>query len=475
MTGSKSNLNNQRVDSWKDIASYLGRDVRTAIRWEKDRGLPVRRIPGGQRKAVFAYTTELDAWLTQEGTVPQGTEQASRKPDDGKDGLGGDRYAPLPAPSANAGKTGLRHIALAALIFVCVVGGLTLFAWFGMHPRVSHSNIPVRVDFSQDAVSAFDENGLWLWSRSFPGKLEPSALSDIEPLSHFSYIGDFRGKGDHEVLVIAPYRTGPNPQDSLVAEVDLFSSHGELLWSYIPHARFEFGKHDLTGPWVVLSLFVSSHGGRKQIWAAATHEVWGNAFVVSLDPVTGKDTLRFVNTGAIHTLNEITTPRGTFLLAGGFNNEPDTGMLAIIDESKPFAVSPQSEGTRHKCISCPAGDPDYYFFFPRSEINELEQMHEDAVTTIQVTDDQIEIRKKENDSKIGYQTVYLLREDGGVRLVSVRFDSGYDMLHRQLEKEGKIGHSLEQCPERLHPRAVRMWTPVNGWTEIHLPPTPADQ
>lgn len=53
----------ERIDSWKDISAYLGRDVSTVIRWEKEKGLPVYRIPGGQRKGVFAYRHELDQWM----------------------------------------------------------------------------------------------------------------------------------------------------------------------------------------------------------------------------------------------------------------------------------------------------------------------------------------------------------------------------------------------------------------------------
>jgi hypothetical protein len=52
----------KRLDSWKEIAEYLGRDVRTAMRWE-DLGFPVHRVPGGQRSGVFALTDEIDAWL----------------------------------------------------------------------------------------------------------------------------------------------------------------------------------------------------------------------------------------------------------------------------------------------------------------------------------------------------------------------------------------------------------------------------
>lgn len=63
---------NGRLDSWKEIAEYLKRDVRTAIRWEKDRGLPVHRVPGGKRQVVFAYPDEIDAWLSNEGSIDAG-------------------------------------------------------------------------------------------------------------------------------------------------------------------------------------------------------------------------------------------------------------------------------------------------------------------------------------------------------------------------------------------------------------------
>jgi tetratricopeptide (TPR) repeat protein len=53
-----------RLDSWKEIAVFFGRDERTVRRWER-RGLPVRRLPGGGKTTVFAYVGELEAWLAQ--------------------------------------------------------------------------------------------------------------------------------------------------------------------------------------------------------------------------------------------------------------------------------------------------------------------------------------------------------------------------------------------------------------------------
>jgi hypothetical protein len=53
------------LNSWKEIASYLGRGVRTVQRWERDLGLPVHRPKGKDRSAVVAFSEELDKWLQQ--------------------------------------------------------------------------------------------------------------------------------------------------------------------------------------------------------------------------------------------------------------------------------------------------------------------------------------------------------------------------------------------------------------------------
>ena len=54
--------NNLRLDSWKEIAAYLGRSERTVCRWEEREGLPVHRLQHEKRGSVFAYKRELDAW-----------------------------------------------------------------------------------------------------------------------------------------------------------------------------------------------------------------------------------------------------------------------------------------------------------------------------------------------------------------------------------------------------------------------------
>jgi TolB-like protein len=54
---------NRRLGSWKEIAAFFECDERTLRRWEKERGLPIHRAPGGAGGKVFAYTLELSTWL----------------------------------------------------------------------------------------------------------------------------------------------------------------------------------------------------------------------------------------------------------------------------------------------------------------------------------------------------------------------------------------------------------------------------
>lgn len=51
------------LTSWKEIARYMGKGVRTVQRWEQDFGLPVRRPQGSNKKAVLARPRDLDAWV----------------------------------------------------------------------------------------------------------------------------------------------------------------------------------------------------------------------------------------------------------------------------------------------------------------------------------------------------------------------------------------------------------------------------
>jgi TolB-like protein/Flp pilus assembly protein TadD len=56
-----------RLDAWKDIASYLKRDISTVQRWERREGMPVHRHLHDQRGSVYASRSELDHWIASRG------------------------------------------------------------------------------------------------------------------------------------------------------------------------------------------------------------------------------------------------------------------------------------------------------------------------------------------------------------------------------------------------------------------------
>src|SRR3984893_6738674 len=86
-----------RLDSWKEIAAYLNRDVTTVQRWEKREAMPVHRHLHGRMGSVYAFPSELDAWLQGRGLrlEEEDKDRKSETPPDAEvdHGLREDRWA----------------------------------------------------------------------------------------------------------------------------------------------------------------------------------------------------------------------------------------------------------------------------------------------------------------------------------------------------------------------------------------------
>ena len=105
-----------RLDSWKEIASYLRRDVTTVQRWEKKEGLPVHRHQHDRQGTVFAFPDELDAWLARRQVRP---EEPQGEPSTASTG-GGDGAGAAP----RLGKTAIGGLLLAAAVLVASAAAL---------------------------------------------------------------------------------------------------------------------------------------------------------------------------------------------------------------------------------------------------------------------------------------------------------------------------------------------------------------
>lgn len=105
-----------RLDSWKEIASYLRRDVTTVQRWEKKEGLPVHRHQHDRQGTVFAFADELDAWR----------ERRQVRPDEPQaDPLGASGAAVEGSPGApRLGRKAFGGLLLAAAVLVAGAAAL---------------------------------------------------------------------------------------------------------------------------------------------------------------------------------------------------------------------------------------------------------------------------------------------------------------------------------------------------------------
>lgn len=72
------NPDSDRLGSWKAIAAYVNRDVTTVQRWEKREGMPVHRHLHDKRGSVYAFRSELEAWLRNRSPQVEEEEPAPR-------------------------------------------------------------------------------------------------------------------------------------------------------------------------------------------------------------------------------------------------------------------------------------------------------------------------------------------------------------------------------------------------------------
>ena len=101
-----------RLDSWKEIAAYLNRDVTTVQRWEKREGMPVHRHLHDRIGTVYASQAELDAWVR--GRNP-------RPPESEKNGASPDPPAPPPPQPVSASLPSRRKLVLLVAAIGCVL------------------------------------------------------------------------------------------------------------------------------------------------------------------------------------------------------------------------------------------------------------------------------------------------------------------------------------------------------------------
>jgi hypothetical protein len=426
----------KRLDSWKEIAEYLGRDVRTAARWEAE-GLPLHRVPGGRGRSVFAFTSEIDAWMAGKGIGPDSPVAANAEPE--------------PAPSARRSALPPRLVILAG----CFSATAVILIGAAVMPRSDMAppgGAAVRVDTTEESVSIAGESGparvihRFASSRGVAIQNHPSALADLD------------GDGIQEILAGISYYIEPD-RSIRSGELLNLSPGGEVRWRFGFGDVLTFGDGRVNGPWALADWQAGPTIPAK--FAVAGHDyTWWASIAAVLDD-RGRRLGSFVNPGWVESVIWLDKDRVAF---AGFNNPRNAAMLAIVDANAADGQAPGTAATPFACASCPARPPLFYATFPRSELNLLTAARFNRAR-VAVVGDRIHVTTAEIQTP---SATAIYEFDRALRLVRARYSGSYWDAHRRFEIEGRLSHGSETCPERDGPAAIQAWTET-GWQTIPRP------
>lgn len=434
-----------RLDSWKAIANYLGRDERTVQRWERQFGLPVRRLPGGRGASVFAYAAELDAWLATHPT--NGARPVPPDPPPPPD-LGA-TVEPTPHTRWAPGtRRWLAWVAAAVLLAAGVIASRAV-----LHLNATEAGLTVTLD--ADAIVAREADGRERWRHPFPGeRVEAPEERRRHPV-------EILGGRRPEIVGATGLQISVTNETVGSGQLLSFTPRGTLSHALSLDDRLAFAAGVYERPWGITDFRVDAHAGRRRIALAAHHYQWWPSMVTILDDQWHRQGT-FVNAGWLERVHWLSPDR---LLVGGFFEPGDGGVVALLDAHALDGQSPVSPDSGFYCTACGNDRPIRYVVMPRSEINRVTASRFNRAR-LEIRPDAIVARTLEASPADTDAVDALYEYTPSLDLVRASYSERYWELHRSLEAQGTLNHTREQCPDRDGPREIQIWEPQTGWRTV---------
>lgn len=428
-----------RLASWKEIANYLGKGVRTVQRWEQELRLPVHRIPGKKKDIVYGFPAEIDAWLRDHANHVQD-----------------------PAGAIEGRPWRKWRIWLTAAVGgVVTVGALAAcLVW------VWPAGQPASFEVKGNKLVVYDQSRRQLWNHTFDLPLHEQAyyerISTVPP-PQFVLLDDLDKDGDTELLFVFIPLNGDASERALVC----FDRRGRVRWQYKLARAVRFG-NELYEPPFFLSFFqVTSRtpGGSRHIWVVSHHVPQFPSVVAKLD-AQGRLLGEFWHSGYVIVLAEASLGGRRMMLAGAANNEQFSGALAALDYDNPSGSSP-AESEPYRCRNClPVSPLLYYVLFPRSELsralNSRPMVKEIRVHATRDVEATVYDESQRGGAVFQFNSRFQLR--------NTDVTEAYALLHNELEASGRLKHTLDRRREADALKAVRYWDGAqfsHSWVPPH--------
>ena len=443
-----------RLSGWKDIATFLGKGVRTVQRWEKEFGLPVHRIGKDGGEIVLASKHEIEQWLET-----WTHRSSSGHPDDAHE-TGtpvAEPPAPVsPAPVATPPRAPSRErraprwwLALAGVLITTVVGAVAWRAASGRlppgSPGVDPATQPERWAVEGDALLIYNAAGAELWRVALD---EPVTNNSIAPedagWSATVAIADLDGDGPREVLV------GPlgSARETRV-RLRCFDADGTLRWTRTLDDRITVGPTTYTPPWLNHRFrMLNNPDGTKSVWTTFIHAMEFPTFLEQIGP-RGDVISRYWSNGYVTAIRESTWNGRRVLLVGGVSNEHRGASFAVLDRAHPGGHAPAAN-PKYRCDDCPAGEPLGFVVIPPTPLGRI-RGDGTGITDTWVNDGRGFVVQMFEGAPAGTTLLpgalyYTLDEDfTPVRLeVALSYEQMWDALHRA----GRIDRAYSPAEER---------------------------
>lgn len=450
-----------RLNSWKEIAAYLGKGVRTVQRWETHLGLPVRRLGREGGEIVYALKSEIDAWILNAGHARERDVVLEAELPPAPEALAPPPPAsappappPLPPPLAEPAVASRAVRPLRAVPIL--LGVLALATVFIQRPNPrspASTGNPVGAAYEAGVLTAWDREGKPLFKAPL-GVLSDHRLDTrigIDPGRDQQRIAveDLEGDGSNEVLMIATSPSGSG--DSL----RVFNADGSERFTHVSGRPVTFGSEVYRGFNAYSMYFLRDPDGSLGLWITSAHVAWFPSVLERLSP-SGDLLSEYWSNGVIRTIRPATIKGRNYLLVGAYNNEHRGASLAYLDRAHASGSAPAQKAD-YRCRDCAAGAPAEFVVFPGSDL--LREVtagegsaavidarlagDEDLIVTVHQTSARVDGESEVVEGSLNYTL-----SPENLRLKRMVALWGYLRLHRVLEGSGRLKHPYGVSEEK---------------------------